>query len=293
MLRYSSPVKRDRATQLVEELLGRVVAGGWPLGLVTELRLFGSYARGALEPHDVDIDVEYVPDERWEQEAVSALLSGRDPMASLRRALVGRSRGVALTDNLRARVDDIEMCVLWRRGESVRQALDRLHAIAPDPAAGRAERDSMLPPFEGLERWLDRPVRELLVGLVEAGAVTITQVELADAEVDDARAGEILEDRWQSDSPLRRAASAALAYLEAREVNLRAVHLQGRDIGQRDTPYFVGLGCRRIRGMPGCLAEYGGQEWLEVPRPTRTQPLLALRITVVDRDALVAKVRAP
>jgi hypothetical protein len=149
------------------------------------------------------------------------------------------------------------MCVLWRRGESVRQALDRLHAVAPDPAAGRAERDSMLPAFEGLERWLDRPVRELLVGLVEAGAVTITQVELADAEVDDARAREILEDRWQSDSPLRRAASAALVYLEAREVNLRAVHLQGRDIGQRDTPYFVGLGCRRIRGMPGCLAECG------------------------------------
>jgi hypothetical protein len=78
-------------------------------------------------------------------------------------------------------VGDIHMLVLWRRGESLQRSLDRLHAIAPDPTAGRAERDSMLPAFEGLERWLARPVRELLVGLVEAGAITITQVELADA----------------------------------------------------------------------------------------------------------------
>ncbi len=285
-------MKRDRATQLIEELLGRVMAAGWPQDLVTELRLFGSYARGALEPHDVDIDVEYVPDERWKQEAVSALLSGRDPMALLRRALVGRSRGVALTDNLQARVDDIDMVVLWRRGESLQQARDRLRAIAADPTAGRAERDSMLPAFEGLERWLARPVRELLVGLVEAGAIAITQVELPDAEVHDARARMILQHRWQPGSPLRRAAGSALAYLETRGVSLPTVHLQGRDIEQSHTSYFVGLGCRNINGMPWCLAEYKGEEWLEVPRPTKTQPLLALRITAADRDALLTKSQA-
>jgi hypothetical protein len=105
-------MKRDRATQLIEDLLGRVVAGGWPLDLVTELRLFGSYARGALEPHDVDIDVEYLPDKRWKDETLPLLLYGRDPMAPLRRALVGRSRGVALTFDLGARVSDIDMLVL-------------------------------------------------------------------------------------------------------------------------------------------------------------------------------------
>jgi hypothetical protein len=72
-------------------------------------------------------------------------------------------------------------------------------------------------------------------------------------------------------------------------VSLRAVHLQGRDIEQGDTPYFVGLGCRHIRSMPWRLAEWKGEEWLEVARPTKTQPLLALRITVADRDALVAE----
>jgi len=187
-------------------------------------------------------------------------------------------------------VGDIHMLVLWRRGGSLQLALDRLHGIAPDPTAGPAERDSMLPAFEGLERWLARPVRELLVGLVEA--ITITQVELADAEVRDARARTILQRRWRPDSPLRRAATAALAHLEARGVSLRAVHLQGRDIEQGDTPYFVGLGCRHIRSMPWRLAEWKGEEWLEVPRPTKTQPLLALRITVADRDALLAKAQA-
>ena len=122
-----------------------------------------------------------------------------------------------------------------------------------------------------------------------SGAITITRVELADAEVHDARARTILQRRWRPDSPLRRAATAALAYLEARGVSLLAVHLQGRDIEQSDTPYFVGLGWRHIRSMPWCLAEWKGEEWLEVPRPTKTQPLLALRITVADRDALVAE----
>src|SRR5574341_178691 len=285
-------MKRDRATQLIEDLLGRVAAGGWPLDLVTELRLFGSYVRGALEPHDVDIDVEYVPDRRWEDETLPLLLYGRDPMAPLRRALVGRSRGMAPTFDLGARVSDLDMLVLWRRGESLQQALDRLQAIAPDPTAGRAERDSMLSAFEGLERWLARPVRELLVGLVEAGAIAISQVELPDAEVHDACARMILQERWQPVSPLRRAATAALAYLEGRGVSLRMVHLQGRDIEQGDTPYFVGLGCRHIRSMPWCLAEWKGQEWLEVPRPTKTQALLALRITVADRDALATKAQA-
>jgi hypothetical protein len=282
-------MKRDRATQLIEDLLGRVVAGGWPLDLVTELRLFGSYARGALEPHDVDIDVEYIADERWKDETLPLLLYGRDPTAPLRHALVGRSRRVALTFDLGALASDIDMLVLWRRGERLEQALDRLHAIAPDPTARRAERDSMMPAFEGLERWLARPVRELLVGLVEAGAITITQVELADGEVHDARAQTILHRRWRPDSPLRRAATAALAHLEARGVSLRAVHLQGRDIQPGDTPYYVGLQCRHIRSMPWCLAEWKGEEGLEVPRPTKTKALLALRITVADRDALRIK----
>ena len=53
------PVKRDRAVELVEQVLARFEAGWdqWPINLLTEIYLFGSFARGALEPHDVDVAV--------------------------------------------------------------------------------------------------------------------------------------------------------------------------------------------------------------------------------------------
>jgi predicted nucleotidyltransferase len=52
-------MKRDRATELLEGLLRRVSKGaGWPLEVVESVRVFGSYARGALEPGDVDVAVD-------------------------------------------------------------------------------------------------------------------------------------------------------------------------------------------------------------------------------------------
>ncbi|ROP48015.1 hypothetical protein EDD94_7746 [Streptomyces sp. PanSC9] len=51
----------------------------WPLTLVDELYLFGSYARGALEPHDVDIAVDFHRDERMPQREVASNFSGPPP----------------------------------------------------------------------------------------------------------------------------------------------------------------------------------------------------------------------
>ena len=59
-------------------------------------------------------------------------------------------------------------------------------------------------------------------------------------------------------------------------MSLRAVHLHGRDIAEEPTPHFIGLGWRYIDGI----------QWLEVPHPTRRQPLQGITITVADRDAL-------
>ncbi|MFE6633645.1 hypothetical protein ACFVFT_35535 [Streptomyces tendae] len=47
-------MKRARATSLLNDMLDRLEEGGWPLDLVDEILVFGSYARGALEPADVD-----------------------------------------------------------------------------------------------------------------------------------------------------------------------------------------------------------------------------------------------
>jgi len=59
-------VKRARAVELVELVPLALDQGRaeWPLSLVTELYIFGSFARGAIEPHDVDIDVEFEIDQR-------------------------------------------------------------------------------------------------------------------------------------------------------------------------------------------------------------------------------------
>ena len=58
-------VQRDRAVRLAEHVLRSAHDGqqDWPLSLVTEVYLFGSFARGALAPHDLDIDVEHENDE--------------------------------------------------------------------------------------------------------------------------------------------------------------------------------------------------------------------------------------
>lgn len=67
----------------------------------------------------------------------------------------------------RERHDDIPMTLLWRRGESVEQAIDRVHAIAPDPAATRAERDAMPDYLRGVGDELPRYLRRELVALSE------------------------------------------------------------------------------------------------------------------------------
>jgi predicted nucleotidyltransferase len=47
--------------------------------LVTEVCVFGSFARGALAPHDLDIDVGYRSDDRRVEHFVSSFAYGRNP----------------------------------------------------------------------------------------------------------------------------------------------------------------------------------------------------------------------
>jgi len=303
-------MRRERATTLLTEMLSRLVEGGWPLELVDEVYVFGSYARGAPDPHDVDVAVEHRADERWKEQALAAVVYGGDWNAPLRRALAGRSRGIELAFNQREAYKDIPMTLVWRRGDALEQALGRLVAIRADADAGRAERDAMLPAFEGLDRWLIRPMRVRLVNLASAGAITIAQFEFPDAgiaDLQDAEAQEAIVRRWNEDSPLRRAAIAALVHLEVRGISPRLVHLQGHDIEppryvrdghlarvvRAETLYFVSFNCRYLRAMPRCLTEWPGGEWIEVPHPTRRQPLLALRISALNSDVLAAEARRP
>ncbi|MEV4511772.1 nucleotidyltransferase domain-containing protein [Dactylosporangium sp. NPDC049525] len=150
-----------------------------PTNLTTEVYLFGSFARGAIEPHDIDVAIEMDRDDRWVAHTVRSLSSGRNPQTLIRRALVGNRRSFEFLFDGAAQAD-FPMTLLWRRGEAISIAAQRLHALLPDPTATRAPRDAMLPQFEGLDRWLDRPAREHLTrtGMLAALRVVPLNTEL-------------------------------------------------------------------------------------------------------------------
>lgn len=283
-------MKRERATTLLNDMLDRLEEGGWPLDLIDEILVFGSYARGALDPSDVDLVVEHRRDDRLISEFLHALSYGRDPSASMKRALKGNSRGLQIHFGERKTLEaeGFELTLLWTRGEPVDAARTRLAAITPDPEAGRALRDHMIEAFDGIDRWVPRPVRIDLADLVDRKAATIRQLQLPDAEPAHPAALEALT-RWSEASPLRRAAAAVLAHLEATSRPLDSVYLHGEPvIGSRysDTTWQtgIGFGWSHYRSISYHLHE--GTDWFEIVRPTRTQPLHTLHITVQDRSAL-------
>ena len=177
-------MNRERAIDLAEHLLRNLDDGQetWPLSLVTEVYVFGSFARGALTPGDLDIDVEKTSDQQWSTHFVRSLSSGRDPFIALRKALTTGRRGYQFVFQYQDMDGtDFEMTLLWKRGDTLDAAMKRLHAIQIDPAAGRAERDSMLPEFEGIDDWIPRPYREGLCGAVGSGAIRVERLVLPTA----------------------------------------------------------------------------------------------------------------
>ncbi|WP_019064900.1 nucleotidyltransferase domain-containing protein [Streptomyces prunicolor] len=286
-------MKRARATLLLTEMLDRLEGGEWPLGLVDQVLVFGSYARGALEPHDVDVVVEHRTDKRLTSEFVHAMSYGGDPSGSMKRALKGRSRGLQLHLRERSTLeeDGFPLTVLWTRPEPVDAARARLAALTPDPTAGRAPRDHMIEAFEGLDRWIPRPVRIELVDLVSHGAVRIDRLDLPDAVPQHPAALEALH-RWTETSPLRRAAAGALAHLESTGHPLDHVLLHGEPLTDSHhsapTPTVgIGLGWHDFGYLPRLLEDVS--DWFEVIRPTRTRPLHTLHLTVLDHTAVKAR----
>jgi hypothetical protein len=126
-------VNGQRAAELAEQLLSALdrAQHEWPLSLITEVYVFGSYARGATEPHDLEINRR---EERYRRHFVSCLSAGRDSNLIIRRALVGSRRGCQFMFEAVADAD-FPLTLLWRRGDTLAAALDRLHAIPVDETA--------------------------------------------------------------------------------------------------------------------------------------------------------------
>lgn len=285
---------RERATELLEDLLRQARSRAWPAVVVQAVYVFGSYARGALQPGDLDVAVDIdVHDERWLAHSAHSSSYGDDPYSVLRQALRGRRRSVSVVERQSLR-DDVPLTLIWRRGETLQQAADRVHAIPIDATAGHAPRDAMLVCFEGVEHWVPLFVREELITMINYGAITVEQVTLPDREITDAELADPtvrqrIERRWSPTSPLRRAALTTLAYLHDQGIDLHSVDLHGLTLGQREISYFVGFELRYLPFSLERLEQHGATNWLEVIRPARRGPLPALHIAVHDRAKLIGR----
>lgn len=281
-------MKRERATTVLNEMLERLEHNAWPLDLIKEIHLFGSYIRGALQVGDIDVAVQHTTDERWTEHSLNALFDGRDSYTPMRQALRGNRRGISFQFQGRdpLRNENVELLLLWRQGEPITLARQRLAAITADTTAGRAPRDHVMPAYETLADVIPRPVRIDLHRWSTKRKITVTTHALPDAQPRSTTATRHMEGRWVPNSPLRRAAAAALAYLEStgQRLDRCEVHRQHLVRGTTDltTDCFVDLGWRYWRSAERYLAD--GQSWFEVLPATSRQPLHALHITPAARS---------
>ncbi len=262
-----------------------------PLDIVTKIYVFGSFARGALTPHDIDLSVELAPDLDMEFTVgvVTDLRQGRDPYRHIRHALVGRSRRCQFqfgaTDTMRKSGLDFDLLLLWQRGDALATALTRLHAITADPTAGRAARDWMLPEFDGLDRWIPGHIRRPIYQAVKANALHVERLDLGDCDVIAGDAMLVIDDLWKPGGDTHRVATAAVAYFERRGIPAGQICIHGTTLGA-DTPrYFVGIRWRSFN-IPRELIADPEAEWLEVLKSGTRGPLPALRLRPLDRAAL-------
>jgi predicted nucleotidyltransferase len=211
-------VRRPEATRRIEDLLARVANGeGRYLTRIREIRIFGSYARGALVVGDVDLAVEF---DQTKEEAgrwfATRLAGGFDHIAALKRELRGNQRVLELhlneLDGLREEGFDPQL--LWTRGESLEKAFDRLRALAPDASAGRASRDAAHPLVEEVEKLVPRPARQEFSVFMWAGWLDAKLVDLPDQQATNLITRQRFEEQWSSMNPRFRAAHAVATYLE-------------------------------------------------------------------------------
>jgi Nucleotidyltransferase domain len=272
-------VRRSEATRRLERLLRNAAGSGRYSSRIREIWVFGSYARGATEVGDIDLDVEYEHDRELNIEAVQALSYGRDPHAGFNRELRGAQRIFQLHYGQRdalAREFPGELVQLYAASESLDQTLARLHAIPEQAEAGRAPRDPVVAELEGLERHVPRPQRNEVSELVRQGALVVERVELTEARPANGRTARLVESRWGETNPKRRAALAAAAYLERQGIGPLRLRRPGACVlGDRENRVGVGLGGSGLADGIEFLA-HGGSLWLEVVNPSRTAPLVAL-----------------
>ncbi|GAA4660266.1 hypothetical protein [Amycolatopsis dongchuanensis] len=220
---------------------------------------------GDLAPEDLD----------WQSSAAVRNIGARFRVDQLLPCAHCRQRKISVI-NPRGRPR--EYCSAACKQAAYRERRSNPSAVAAasnDPEHGR------IPCFAGMERRIPVDVRFNLIELQQRGAISIDRLTLQDDPSLEACVDDLCWRRWSPGSPLRRAARAALSHLVRRGVTPDQVWLHG-SAWPDGTSHSIGLECRYIRDMPWYFNERGGTEWLEIPRPSRNAPLLALHIRPTD-----------
>jgi predicted nucleotidyltransferase len=184
-------MKREDCTKKLIRTIERIEAGVLP-ATIKELYVFGSYARGAIEPGDLDIVVVYEdpgPD-YWKKERTKAKYADLSVyQAAIKTWQEFRSR---LADSLRGRGEHIDLVLassledvtagnqaiqpgdlvlIWSAED--RDWREKLERLTPDVAAGRAPRREIFP----LKRLRDDcATMQEVVDLIAAGELLLTRV---------------------------------------------------------------------------------------------------------------------
>ena len=186
-------MNRDKATKILSRILETIDQGRVP-ARIREVYVFGSYARGALEPNDIDLVVvhDHMPGDLRSQLEQRARKVARDFMQQLfypdvrfkgmiTRALrkPGEAVDMLLGNSLEAiirthsPVKKSARMLLWSTKNRNWQAA--LASIRPDPNAGRTERHQFISPKVAGCSLLDV---DHITDLLDRKELTLTRMEL-------------------------------------------------------------------------------------------------------------------
>jgi hypothetical protein len=144
------------------------------------------------------------------------MAGGLDHLGALRRELRGNQRALEIHFNELedVRKEGFEPQMLWRRGDSLEEAHARLAALAPDPGAQRAARDTVHPLLADIEKLIPRPARQEFSLFLWAGWLDAKLVELPREQVANPVTRRRFAEQWAESNPRFRAAHAAASCLE-------------------------------------------------------------------------------
>ncbi len=226
-------ISRDEAARHAERVLRRVAEGQGMNRLITAVWIFGSFRAGAQEVGDVDLIATYdAEDAEWQQirsAAIEKWINGGmrpdrtgDPERKLERAMVGNAGRFVVVELVRSE-DDLrppevfqDRLLLYRRGDNVETALEKLRAIPEVKGAGRTPVKNVPNNLRWLDGLISRPALEELSAAVRNQQIAIWDVSFGADVPGSARSRRAIEGRWgsRSSASKRAAARAAAAWLE-------------------------------------------------------------------------------